>query len=154
MSGSVYGLNTFPEQYDKLIADPSLIRNMVQEIIRWQTPLSYMRRTATRDCEVGGKQILKDDQLLMWYLSANRDEDVFEDADRIDIERHNAGAHLSFGFGVHRCMGLRLAEMQLRILWEEILQRFERIEIQAEPTRTFSSFVHGYTSLPVIVTRR
>jgi cytochrome P450 len=154
MSGSVYGLNTFPAQYDKLIAQPDLIRNMVQEIIRWQTPLAYMRRTATRDCEVGGKQIQKDDQLLMWYLSANRDETVFENPDSIDIERHNADQHLSFGYGVHRCMGLRLAEMQLRILWEEILDRFERIEVQAEPGRTLSSFVHGYTSLPVTVTRK
>ncbi len=154
MSGSVYGLNTFPDQYDKLIADPGLIRNMVQEIIRWQTPLSYMRRTATRDCELGGKQIRKDDQLLMWYVSANRDEDVFDDADIVDIERHNADQHLSFGFGIHRCMGSRLAEMQLRILWEEILDRFDRIEVQAEPTRTFSSFVHGYTHLPVQITRR
>ena len=154
MSGSVYGLNTFPEQYDKLIANPDLIRNMVEEIIRWQTPLAYMRRTATCDTELGGKQIKKDDQLLMWYLSANRDENVFENADTIDIERENANQHMSFGYGVHRCMGLRLAEMQLRILWEEILERFERIEVQAEPERTFSSFVHGYTSLPVRVTRK
>jgi cytochrome P450 len=154
MSGSVYGLNRFPDQYDKLIADPDLVRNMVLEIIRWQTPLSYMRRTATRDCEVGGKQILENDQLLMWYISANRDEDVFENGDVIDIERHNADQHLSFGFGIHRCMGSRLAEMQLRILWEEILQRFERIEVQAEPTRTLSSFVHGYTHLPVTITRK
>jgi cytochrome P450 len=154
MSGSVYGLNTFPEQYDKLVANPDLIRNMVEEIIRWQTPLSYMRRTATRDCELGGKQIKKDDQLLMWYLSANRDETVFKNADAVDIERENANQHLSFGYGVHRCMGLRLAEMQLRILWEEILDRFERIDVQAEPERTFSSFVHGYTSLPVTVTRK
>ncbi|MDG1392322.1 MAG: cytochrome P450, partial [Ilumatobacter sp.] len=154
MSGSVYGLNTFPEQYDKLVANPDLIRNMVQEIIRWQTPLSYMRRTATRDCELGGKQIKKDDQLLMWYLSANRDATVFDNADAVDIERENADQHLSFGYGVHRCMGLRLAEMQLRILWEEILERFERIEVQAEPGRTLSSFVHGYTSLPVTVTRK
>ena len=153
MTGSVYGLNLFPEQFDKLVADPGLIRNMVQEIIRWQTPLSYMRRTATRDTELGGKQIKKDDQILMWYLSANRDEDVFPDADRIDIERENAGDHLAFGFGIHRCMGLRLAEMQLRVLWEEILERFSRIEVQAEPERTQSSFVHGYTSLPVTVTR-
>ncbi|MBT5865033.1 MAG: cytochrome P450, partial [Ilumatobacter sp.] len=152
--GSVYGLNTFPEQYDKLVANPDLIRNMVQEIIRWQTPLSYMRRTATRDCELGGKQIKKDDQLLMWYLSANRDATVFDNADAVDIERENADQHLSFGYGVHRCMGLRLAEMQLRILWEEILERFERIEVQAEPGRTLSSFVHGYTSLPVTVTRK
>ena len=90
----------------------------------------------------------------MWYLSANRDEDVFDDADRIDIERHNADQHLAFGFGIHRCMGLRLAEMQLRVLWEEILPRFSQIEVRAEPTRTLSSFVHGYTSLPVTVTRR
>ena len=154
MSGSVYGLNTFPEQYDKLTANPDLIRNMVQEIIRWQTPLAYMRRTATRDVELGGKQIKKDDQLLMWYLSANRDATVFENPDSIAIERSNADQHLSFGYGVHRCMGLRLAEMQLRILWEEILARFERIDVQAEPTRTLSSFVHGYATLPVTVTRK
>ncbi|HEY5663153.1 MAG TPA: cytochrome P450 [Ilumatobacter sp.] len=153
MSGSVYGLNQFPEQYDKLIANPDLIRNMVQEIIRWQTPLAYMRRTATCDTVLGGKQIRKDDQLLMWYLSANRDEDVFDNGDVIDIERPNADQQLAFGYGIHRCMGSRLAEMQLRILWEEILERFERVEVVAEPTRTFSSFVHGYTELPVRVTR-
>jgi cytochrome P450 len=154
MTGSVYGLNTFPDQYDKLIANPDLVRNMVSEIVRWQTPLSYMRRTATADVEVGGKQIREGDQVLMWYVSANRDDDVFDNPDMIDIERENADQHLSFGFGIHRCMGLRLAELQLRILWEEILERFERIEVQAEPTRTFSSFVNGYTSLPVRVTRR
>ncbi len=154
MSGSVYGLNTFPDQYDKLIADPGLVPKMVPEIIRWQTPLSYMRRTATQDCEIRDKQIRKGDQILMWYVSANRDEDVFENADVIDIERHNADRHLSFGYGIHFCMGSRLAELQLRVLWEEILQRFERIEIQGEPERTFSSFVHGYTRLPVTVTRR
>jgi cytochrome P450 len=154
MSGSVYGLNVFPEQYDKLVTNPKLIPNMVQEIIRWQTPLAYMRRTATRDCELGGKQIKKDDQLLMWYLSANRDATVFDNADAIDIQRENVDQHLSFGYGIHRCMGLRLAEMQLRILWEEILERFERIEVQGEPSRTLSSFVHGYISLPVTVTRK
>ncbi len=155
MSGSVYGLNKFGDQYDKLIADPGLVPKMVPEIIRWQTPLSYMRRTATRDVELGGKQILKDDQVLMWYLSANRDEDVFGDnADSIDIERHNADRHLSFGYGVHFCMGSRLAELQLRVLWEEILARFERIEVQDEPTYTLSSFVNGYSKLPVQVKRR
>jgi cytochrome P450 len=154
MSGSVYGLNTFPDQYDKLIADPGLVANMVPEIIRWQTPLSYMRRTATRDCEIGGTPIREGDQVLMWYVSANRDEDVFTDADVIDIQRRNADRQLSFGYGIHYCMGSRLAEMQLRVLWEEILRRFDRIEIQDEPERTFSSFVHGYTSLPVTVTRR
>jgi cytochrome P450 len=154
MSGSVYGLNKFPEQYDKLIANPDLVRNAVSEILRWQTPLSYMRRTATRDVELGGKQIKKDDQILLWFLSANRDEDVFENADAIDIERHNADQQLAFGFGIHRCMGSRLAEMQLRVLWEEVLERFERITVVGEPTRTLSSFVHGYTYLPVQVTRK
>ena len=154
MSGSVYGLNQFPDQYDKLIADPGLIKNMVKEIVRWQTPLSYMRRTATRDTELGGKQIKKGDQVLMWYLSANRDEAVFENGDAIDIERDNADKHLSFGYGIHFCMGARLAELQLRVLWEEILPRFERIEVQAEPERVFSSFVHGYAKLPVRITRR
>ena len=155
MSGSVYGLNKFPDQYDKLIADPGLIANLVPEVIRWQTPLSYMRRTATADCEFGGKQILKDDQVLMWYISANRDEEVFGDnADDLDIERPNADRHLSFGYGIHYCMGSRLAELQLRVLWEEILPRFERIEVQAEPERSFSSFVKGYTHLPVRVTRK
>ena len=153
MSGSVYGLDRFPRQYDKLIADPDLIRNMVQEIIRWQTPLPYMRRTATCDAELGGKQIRKDDQVLLWFISANRDTDVFDDPDVIDIERDNAAQHLAFGYGIHRCMGSRLAEMQLRILWEEILDRFERVEVVGEATRTFSSFVHGYTELPVQITR-
>jgi cytochrome P450 len=153
MSGSVYALNQFPEQYDKLAADPGLVRNLVPEVIRWQTPLSYMRRTANRDCELGGKKIRKHDQLLMWYVSGNRDEDVFENADALDLERPNARVHLSFGYGIHFCMGSRLAELQLRVLWEEILRRFERIEVQEEPSRTLSSFVKGYTRLPVVVER-
>ncbi len=155
MSGSVYSLtHQFPEQFGKLVADPGLMKNMVSEVIRWQTPLSYMRRTATRDCELGGKEIRKHDQLLMWYVSANRDEDVFENGDVLDIERPNASRHLSFGYGTHFCMGSRLAELQLRVLWEEILRRFERIEVQEEPSRTFSSFVRGYTRLPVTIQRR
>jgi cytochrome P450 len=154
MSGSVYALNKFPDQYDKLQANPGLVQTLVPEIIRWQTPLSYMRRTATRDCELGAKSIRKDDQMLMWYVSGNRDEDVFENANALDIERPNASHHLSFGYGVHFCMGSRLAEMQLRVLWEEILQRFERIDVQEEPDRTLSSFVNGYTRLPVVVTRK
>jgi len=113
-----------------------------------------MRRTANFDTELGGKQIRKNDQILMWYVSANRDEDMFADADSIDIHRENADRHLSFGYGVHYCMGSRLAELQLRVLWEEILNRFERVEVQAQPSRTFSSFVNGYTKLPVTVTRK
>ena len=154
MSGCIYAFDKWPDQYDKLKAKPDLVRNAVSEIIRWQTPLSYMRRTATRDVEIGGKQIKKDDQLLMWYLSANRDEDIFPNGDEIDIERENAHDQLAFGFGIHRCMGSRLAEMQLRVLLEEVLERFEKIEVIDEPTRTFSSFVHGYTHLPVQVTRK
>ena len=154
MTGSVYGLNKFPDQYDKLLANPDLISNLVPEVIRWQTPLSYMRRTANHDTELGGKQIKKHDQILMWYLSANQDEDVFENAHVLDIERHNADRQLAFGYGIHFCMGSRVAELQLRVLWEEILQRFKRIEIQDEPDRVFSSFVHGYSKLPVTVTRK
>ncbi len=155
MSGSVYALNKFGDQYDKLNANPELVANFVPEMIRWQTPLSYMRRTATTDCEIGGRQIRKDDQVLMWYVSANRDEDVFGDnADDLDVERHNADRHLSFGYGFHYCLGSRLAELQLRVLWEKILPRFKRIEVQAEPQRSFSSFIHGYTHLPVRITRR
>ncbi len=155
MSGSVHGLNRYPDQYTELIADPSLVTSLVPEIIRWQTPLAYMRRTATRDTELGGKQIRKDDQVLMWYLSANRDEGVFgDDADAIDLHRANSDRHLSFGYGIHFCMGSRLAELQLRILWEEILQRFDRIEVVDEPERTFSSFINGYTRLPVQVARK
>ena len=127
---------------------------MVAEVIRWQTPLASMRRTANNDCVIGGKQIKAGDQLLMWYLSGNRDEDVFERAEELIIDRANARNHLSFGFGIHRCMGNRLAEMQLRVLWEEILKRFENIEVVGEVERTFSSFVKGYTSLPVRVTRK
>ncbi len=151
ISGSVLGLNMFPEEYDKLRGDLSLIPNMVAEIIRWQTPLAYMRRTANEDTEIGGKQIKKDDQLLMWYVSGNRDERMFEDPDRIIIDRPNARQHLSFGFGLHRCMGNRLAEMQLRVIWEEIMKRFSKVEVVGEPQRTYSSFVKGYTELPVRV---
>ena len=154
MSGSVYALNRWPEQYDKLIADPSLISNLVPEIIRWQTPLAYMRRTATHDIEFRGRKIKKDDQVLLWYLSANRDEAVFGDnADVVDLERPNADRHLVLGHGIHYCMGARIDELQLRILWEEILPAFERIEVQAEPERTLSAFVKGY-HLPVQVRRK
>jgi cytochrome P450 len=151
ISGGVLALNQFPAEYDKLRQDPTLIPNMVAEIIRWQTPLAYMRRTANEDTEIGGKQIRKHDQLLMWYVSGNRDERVFERPDDLIIDRPNARQHLSFGFGLHRCMGNRLAEMQLRVLWEEIQQRFRMVEVVGEPKRTLSAFVKGYTELPVRV---
>ena len=154
MTGSVYGLHKFPENFEKLKADPSLIEKFVPEVIRWQTPLAYMRRTATKDTVLNGKEIKKDDQLLMWYISANMDEDVFDNPEILDIDRENADRQLSFGYGIHFCMGSRVAELQLRVLWEEMLKRFDTIEVLAEPERVFSSFVHGYASMPVKVTRR
>ena len=149
ISGGVLALNENPAEYDKLRADPSVIPNMVSEIIRWQTPLPYMRRTANQDIEIGGKQIKKNDQVLMWYVSGNRDEDVIDRPDEFIIDRRQARHHLSFGFGIHRCMGNRLAEMQLRVLWEEIQKRFAKVEVVGETRRLRSSFVKGITELPV-----
>ncbi len=151
ISGGVYGLNQFPAEYDKLRANPDLIPNMVSEIIRWQTPLSYMRRRATEDTEIRGQKIKKDDKVLMWYASGNRDESIFDNASDLIIDRKNARRHMSFGFGIHRCMGNRVAEMQLRILWEEILQRFHKVEVVGDPVRVRSTFVQGYSELPVVV---
>ena len=149
ISGGVLALNENPGEYDKLRADHSLIPNMVSEIIRWQTPLAFMRRTVTRDLEFRGQQMRKGDKLAMWYVSGNRDERVIPEPNRFWIDRPNARHHLSFGFGLHRCMGNRLAEMQLRVLWEEIMQRFRFVEVVGEPERVQSSFVRGYSSLPV-----
>jgi cytochrome P450 len=149
ISGGLYALNKFPDEYSKLLANPGLIPNMVPEIIRWQTPLAHMRRTATRDFEFEGKKIHEGDRVVMWYVSGNRDEEVIPDGDRLMIERDRPRRHLSFGFGLHRCLGERLADMQLRIIWEEILKRFGRIEVVEEPRRVFSSFVKGYETLMV-----
>ena len=149
MSGGLYALNQNPEQYDKLRADHSLITSMVPEIIRWQTPLAHMRRTATEDFELGGKTIKKGDKVVMWYVSGNRDDETIAEPERFIIDRERPRQHLSFGFGIHRCVGNRLAEMQLRVVWEEILKRFERIEVVDEPRRVRSSFVKGYETLPV-----
>ena len=154
ISGGVCFLNQFPAEYAKLKADPSLIPNMVSEIIRYQTPLPHMRRKALEDIEFGGQRIRKGDKVVMWYVSGNRDEEVIERPDEFLIDRPNARRHISFGFGIHRCMGNRVAEMQLRILWEEILKRFDRIEVVGPPKRVHSNFVRGYEELPVIVHAR
>jgi cytochrome P450 len=154
ISGGVYFLNQFPAEYAKLKAAPSLIPNMVSEIIRYQTPLPHMRRKALEDIEFGGQRIRKGDKVVMWYVSGNRDEEVIERPDEFLIDRPNARRHISFGFGIHRCMGNRVAEMQLRILWEEILKRFDRIEVVGPPKRVHSNFVRGYEELPVIVHAR
>ncbi|MCR9261154.1 MAG: cytochrome P450 [Pseudomonadaceae bacterium] len=151
ISGGVLALNQNPAEYDKLRNNLDLIPSMVSEIIRYQTPLAYMRRTATKDVEFRGKQIKKGDKLAMWYVSGNRDADAIENPDSFIIDRKTPRHHLSFGFGVHRCMGNRLAEMQLRVLWEEIMQRFRMIEVVGEVERVQSSFVRGYASMPVRV---
>lgn len=154
LSGGVLALNENPSEYDKLRQNHELVGNMVSEIIRWQTPLSHMRRTAVQDAELGGKTIRKGDKVVMWYLSGNRDEDAIENAKNFVIDRKNARQHLSFGFGIHRCFGSRLAEMQLRVLWEEILKRFSSVDVMGQPIRTYSNFVHGFEALPVRIPKR
>lgn len=152
LSGGVVALNQFPDQFAKLKSDPTLIPNMVSEIIRWQTPLAHMRRTVKEDVVLGGQQIKAGDKVVMWYVSGNRDENMFENANSFVIDRPNARKHIAFGFGLHRCMGNRVAEMQLRIAWEEILNRFSNIEVVGEPVRVRSGFVKGYLHLPVRLT--
>ena len=154
LSGSVYALNKHPDQYDRLRADPSLIPAMVSETIRWQTPLAHMARVALEDVEMHGQTIRKGDRVIMWYASGNRDTDRIDSPDDYQIGRDIKKAHLSFGFGIHRCLGNRVAELQLTILWEEILKRFPVIELVEEPQRTRSVFVKGYETLPVRIPRR
>jgi cytochrome P450 len=149
ITGSVYALNKFPGEYEKLRQNPGLIPDLVAETVRWQTPLSYQRRTAVADTELGGQKIKAGDKVVMWYASGNRDEAVFERGNDFIIGRENARRHLGFGFGIHRCFGMRLAEMQLRIVWEEITKRWARIEVMAEPTRVRSNLIRGYSYMPV-----
>jgi cytochrome P450 len=154
ISGGVLALNQNPDQYQKLREQPDLIPNMVSEIIRWQTPLTHMRRTALHDTQLGGKTIKAGDKVVMWYVSGNRDPEVFEHPDAFRIDRPNARSHMSFGFGIHRCMGNRVGEMQLRVLWEEIMKRFHKVEVVGEPVRTRHVFIRGFTELPVRLIER
>lgn len=149
ITGGLLALNQNPDQYQKLRENHKLIETMVPEIIRWQTPLTHMRRTALADAELGGKQIKKGDKVIMWYISGNRDDEVIPDPYSFIIDRKNPRQHLSFGFGIHRCVGNRLAEMQLRIIWEEAMKRFDFIEVVGDPVRTNSNLIHGYLELPV-----
>ncbi|MGV0035882.1 MAG: cytochrome P450 [Candidatus Azotimanducaceae bacterium WSBS_2022_MAG_OTU7] len=149
ISGGVLGLNQYPDEYQKLRDNPGLVPNMVAEMVRWQTPVIHMRRTALQDIELGGKQIKEGDKVVMWYLSGNRDESVFEEPERLIIDRPNARSHVAFGFGVHRCMGNRLAELQLRVLWEEIMQRFHRVEVVDDVVRLPNNFIRGIKDVPV-----
>ncbi len=154
ISGSVVAFDQFPGELEKLRTQPALIAGLTPEVLRWQTPIAHMRRTATRDVTLGGKKISKGDKVVLWYLSANRDEELFERADEFQLDRSNARRHLAFGAGIHRCIGARLADVQIRILWEEILKRFPRIEVLRPPMKSFSTFIHGYTELQVRIPER
>jgi cytochrome P450 len=153
MSAYAYGLHLFPEERAKLEAnhDPELAVNAMHEIIRWQTPLAHMRRTATEDTELFGHQIKKRDKIALWYASANRDESIFPDGDRIIVDRENARRHLAFGYGIHRCVGARVAELQLTALISEMQRRRLRVNVVGEPDRVNACFVHGYRHLPVVL---
>ena len=154
ITGSVVQLNKNPDQYAKLRADPSLVLPMISETIRYQTPLAHMSRVATRDVELGGKTIRKGERVVMWYISGNRDEEIIARPNDFIIDRDRSRQHMSFGFGIHRCVGNRVAEMQLTIIWEEILKRFPEIKVVGEPVLNYSAFVHGFESLPVIIPHR
>jgi cytochrome P450 len=149
MSGGVWALNKHPDEYRKLRENPELIPSAVSEIIRWQSPIVHMRRTATADGEIGGKRVREGDKVCMWYISGNRDEDAIDRPNEFLVDRTRARQHLSFGFGIHRCVGNRLAELQLSILWEEMLKRGIVVEMIEEPTRIYSNFIHGISALPV-----
>jgi cytochrome P450 len=149
MSGGLWALCKNPDEFQKLRDNPALVTSMVPEIIRWQSPIVHMRRTAVADAELGGKQIKAGDKVCMWYISGNRDEDSIDRPNEFIIDRARPRHHLSFGFGVHRCVGNRLAEMQLIILWEEIMKRFQTIELMEEPKRIYSNFIHGITEMKV-----
>ncbi len=149
ITGALMAFQDYPEAYDRLRAEPALLDSAVPEIVRWQSPVAHMRRTATADYELAGKTIRKGDKVVMWYVSGNRDDEVIADADRFIIDRERPRQHVAFGFGVHRCVGNRLAEMQLKVVWEEILKRFKRIEVVGAPQRLKSNFVKGYEALPV-----
>ncbi|HEX4849139.1 MAG TPA: cytochrome P450 [Novosphingobium sp.] len=153
ISGFVEALHKYPGELERLRADPSLIPNAAQEIIRWQSPVTHMRRTMTRDVELAGQQLKAGEKIVLWYLAANRDESVFADAERFDVGRENARRHLGFGHGIHRCVGARLAEIQLCTVIEEIVERGWRIVPQGAPTRLASPFLHGFTAMPVRIDR-
>jgi cytochrome P450 len=149
VTGGLLALTQFPDEWRKLRENPALVESMVPEIIRWQTPVAHMRRTAVAASEIGSKRIRAGDKVAMWYISGNRDEDVIERGDDFIIDRRRPRQHLSFGFGIHRCLGERLAELQLKIVWEEILKRFPVIEVVGPPQRIYSNLIHGFASLPV-----
>jgi cytochrome P450 len=148
MSGGLLALHRHPDQWAKLRDNPALLPGLVQETIRWQTPVIHMRRTARQDAELGGQRIRAGDKVVMWYVSGNRDEEVIDDPEGFVIDRPRPRHHLSFGSGIHRCVGDRLAELQLQILWEEILRRDLSIEVVGPAVRAYSNFLRGIKLLP------
>jgi cytochrome P450 len=149
ITGGLIALTENPDQLAKVRANPALFDSMVPEMIRWQTPVAHMRRTAKQDFELGGKTIKAGDKVIMWYVSGNRDETVIDNPEAFIVDRERPRQHVAFGFGIHRCVGMRLAEMQLRTVWEEILKRFPTIEILEPPVRAKSCFLRSYRKMMV-----
>jgi len=148
LSSGLLALLQHPDQLDELRADPVLIPSAVEEILRWANPLHYFRRTATEEIELGGQMIAPGEKLAMLYTSANRDEQVFADAQAFDITR-DPNPHLSFGTGEHFCLGVHLARMEGRVFFEELLGTFSTIELAGEPARQRSNLNNALKSLPV-----
>ena len=152
MSGGTYELVRHPEQLQALRDDFSLIPNAVEEMLRFCNPLHYFRRTATQDCELGGKEIKAGDKVAMMYTAANRDPEVFADPETFDIRRH-PNPHLSFGIGAHFCLGAHLARLEARIFFEELLSTFRTIELAGEPAKVRSNLNNGFKRMPVRLAR-
>ena len=152
MSGFVHALDKFPDQRKIFEQDPSVIPNAVQEMLRMQTPLAHMRRTCTEDTEVFGKTIKKGEKVVLWYLAANHEEEIFPNPHQLDLRRENAKRHIAFGYGIHRCVGARLAELQLRVLLEEMHKRRMRVHVAGDVERVRANFVHGFRKLEVEIT--
>ena len=152
ISGSVKLMSEFPDQKARMAADRSLIPNAVNEFIRMVSPVIYMRRTATKDVEVGGQQIAEGEKVIMYFGAANRDPSVFANPDQLDITRANADKHLAFGFGPHVCIGKRVAQMQLEAVWEQLLNRFPDLTYAGGIDVAPNNFVYAIRKLPVTFT--
>ncbi len=147
-AGAMWALAKDPEQFARIKADRSLLPGLIEEAIRWTTPVQHFMRTAAEDCEIGGQRIAKDDWLMLCYVSGNHDERVFPDPDRFDASR-GPNRHVAFGAGVHQCLGLHLARLEMRILFDELLDRIDSVELAGTPQRASSTFVGGPKTLPI-----
>ncbi|MDP1556818.1 MAG: cytochrome P450 [Hyphomonas sp.] len=147
-AGALWALAENPDQFRKVKGDMTLIPSMVEESIRWETPVKHFMRTATADTEVAGKAIKKGDWLFLSYPSGNRDEAVFEDPYAFKADR-TPNKHVAFGYGAHVCLGQHLARMEMRVLWEELLPRLKSVELNGTPMRTQANFVSGPKSVPI-----